>query len=159
MDIKHTYNFTATFEDGTQIVHDMEQSDASTRFEGKTLFTDVLFKCGQLGKDNDIFKDKPELLEEMESNKNALHSFVIHSDSQSLGVDLRDGHFELNGIPFFQHRSDIDNYKDFRIMYFRTVVREINATNGESVDAYIKGYTVGWQVTHNGENVQRIVSI
>ena len=140
MDIKQVYSYTAVFEDGTVIEQDRndENGDRSlTRTDGTgSRFTDVLEK-------------------EKESK---LISFVIHNDNYSLGVDLRDGHFELNGVPFFQHRPDQDNYKDFRIIYYRSVQRVMNQ-NGEQLSGSATSYTVGWQVTHNGKNVQRIVSI
>lgn len=137
MDIKHTFSYTATFEDGTQIVHDKEGSDASTQFPTGTVFTDVLEK-------------------EKESK---LVSFVLHNDETSVGVDLQDGHFEINGIPFFQHRPDLLSYKDFRVIYVRTVQRTISQVTGEEVDSGILSYTVGWQTTHNGENIQKTIII
>lgn len=140
MDIKHLYSYTATFEDGTQIVHDKEGSDASTKHVGGTTFTDVIEK-------------------EKESK---LISFVLHNEETSVGVDLRDGHFEINGVPFFQHRPDLppsSGYKDFRIIYARTVQRFINQVSGQEVGNTTVGYTVGWQITHNGENIQRTITI
>lgn len=160
MDLQHLYSFTATFEDGTQIVHDKEGSDESTRFKGKTLFTDVQFKAGQLDYKNSLFDKKPELLEEMNKNKTKLVSFVLHNDKQSVGVDLRDGHFEINRIPFFQHRPDLEPYKDFRVIYYRTVLRTLNQVSGEEVAAGVAAYSIGWQTNdENGGNVQRTITI
>lgn len=138
MDIKHTYSYTATFEDGTQIFRDMNDPDADkcqTRTDGTgSRFTDVQEK-------------------EKESK---LISFVVHNDTHSFGVDLRDGHFEINGIPFFQHRPDLDGYKDFRIVHFRTVQRKYNIQK-EEIGGEAVGYAVGWQVTHKGDNVQKLL--
>lgn len=138
-DIKHTYSFTAVFEDGTVIEHDHndENGDTSLTVEGGNRFTDVMEK----------------------SKESDLVSFVIHNDEQSLGVDLRDGHFELNSIPFWQHRPELTTYKDFRIVYYRTVQRILNQVTTEEIDAQVLGYTVGWQVTHDGKNVQRFVVV
>lgn len=139
MSVPHVYSFTATFEDGSvvELNHKEENGDFSESKEGGSRFTDVLEK-------------------EKESK---LISFVLHNDQISAGVDLRDGHFELNGVPFFVHRPDREFYKDFRIIYYRTIQRCIDQDSGEEIDANVTGYTVGWQVTHNGQNVQRTVTV
>jgi hypothetical protein len=140
-EIPHIYSYTATFEDGTTIVQDHTDPDGDislTRADGTgSRFTDVQEK-------------------EKESK---LICFVIHNDEHSLGVDLRDGHFELNGFPFWQHRPDLDNYKDFRIIYVRTVQHVINQQSGEVISGGILGYSVGWQTTHHGENIKKTVMI
>lgn len=135
MDIAHTYRFAAFFEDGTVI--EQNDTDTSTKEKGKNSYFDVLEK-------------------EKESK---LVSFVIHNGETQVGVDLQDGHFEINGVPFFQHRSDLTPYKDFRTIYFRTVQRQIHQQTGVEISASCVGYTVGWQVTYKGENVQRTITI
>ena len=136
-DLKHLYSYTAVYEDGTVI--EMDRNDPKgdaclSRTDGTgSRFTDVQEK-------------------EKESK---LISFVIHNDEVSLGVDLVDGHFEVNGIPIWQHRPDLTNYTDFRVIYYRTVERVINQADGEEVESNILGYTVGWQTTYDGENVKR----
>lgn len=136
MDIKHTYSYTATFEDGTQIFRDMNDPNSDkcqTRSDGTgSRFTDVQEK------------DK----------ESKLVSFVVHNDTHSFGVDLRDGHFEINGIPFFQHRPDRDGYKDFRIIHYRTTQINMNQSF-DQVSGGIVGYGVGWQITHDGKNIQK----
>jgi hypothetical protein len=135
-DLQHTYSYTATFEDGTTIFRDMndpESDKCQTRTDGTgSRFTDVQEK-------------------EKESK---LISFVVHNDEHSYGVDLRDGHFEVNGVIFFQHRPDLQPYKDFRIIHYRSVRRKYNLQQ-EEIGADVMCYAVGWQVTHNGENVKR----
>lgn len=160
-DIKHTYSFTAVFEDGTIIEHDCNGDDFSV-MEGAqrikpngTSFTDVSYKSGTL----DVTEEQKELAEEMKAQSSKLISFVLHNDEFSWGVDLTDGHFEINGVPFWQHRPDLNPYKDFRVMYWRTVVREIHQETTEVTGGQAIGYTLGWQVTHNGENVQRFIVI
>jgi hypothetical protein len=134
VDIQHTYSFTAVYEDGTII--EQNETDTSERVEGKSRFTDVLDK----------------------ENESKLVSFVIHNNEKSFGVDLTDGHFEVNGIPFFQHRPELVNYKDFRIIYFRTVQRVYNVQTHDEVSSLATAYTIGWQVTHIGENVQKTIT-
>lgn len=140
MDIKHTYSYTATFEDGTEIFRDMNDPEADkcqTRTDGTgSRFTDVQEK----------------------EKDSKLVSFVVHNDTQSYGADLRDGHFEVNGIAFFQHRPDRDGYKDFRVVHFRSVQLVLNQVSGEQVSGEVVGYSVGWQTNDTeGNNVQRIL--
>lgn len=137
MKLPHIFSYTATFEDGTQIVqnHHDEDGDKSLTKENGTRFTDIQAK-------------------EKESK---LLCFVCHNENYSFGVDLRDGHFEINGIPFFQHRPELgEPYKDFRVVYFRTI-RQIRES-GKEDRAEIVCHGIGWQVTHNGENIQKIIT-
>lgn len=137
-DIKHVYSFTATYEDGTivELNHNLEDDDFSKLADSGSRFTDVLTK-------------------EKESK---LVSFVLHNDVVSAGVDLRDGHFEINGVPFFLHRPDMEVLKDFRIIYFRTVQRTYNQGTGAE-SAGILGYSLGWQTTKNGTNIQKTIFV
>jgi hypothetical protein len=139
-DIKHKYSFTAFFEDGNQITmdKDAEQDDDYARLtEQGSRFTDVK-----------TYEKTSKLI-----------SFVVHNESTVIGVDLRDGHFELNGFPIFQHRPNLktENYKDFRIIHYRTVQRVMNQQTGTQISGEVLAYGLGWQVTHNGENVKRIM--
>jgi hypothetical protein len=136
--VAHVYSFTATYEDGTTVtMNHTEDDDFSTTRPDGSRFTDVLEK-------------------EKESK---LVSFVLHNDDITAGVDLRDGHFEINGVPFFLHRPDQEFYKDFRIIYFRTVQRSYNVQTEEE-SSIILGYTIGWQTNDaNGQNVQKQVMI
>ena len=132
--LEHIYKFTAIYEDGTVI--EQNDTDTSEIEEGKSRFYDVLKK----GEDTKLL------------------SFVIHNDDIQVGVDLVDGHFEMNGVPFFQHRPDLEPYNDFRVIYYRTV-RHVLSQEGQILESYILGYAVGWQTTHEGKNVQRIVMV
>jgi len=142
VEIPNYYHFVATFEDGTQIFQN--ELDVSVSDPTKSQFFDVQEKE----------KESP------------LISFVLLGE-HTLGVDLRDGHFEIDGFPYWQHRVDREDYKDFRIIYFRnvqihsniTVDPETGAPLDEPVDGYSLGYTLGWQITHNGKNIQKIIKI
>lgn len=141
MNIPHTYSFTALYEDGTIIEldrFDPEGDKCLCREDGTgSRFTDV--------------KEK-----EKESK---LVSFVIHNDHYSAGVDLTDGHFEINSIPFWQHRPDLDGYQDFRVIYYRTVQQTISQS-GEVLSGEVMAYVVGWQTNdEDGFNVKRFVRI
>lgn len=139
MEVIHRYKFVATYEDGTVI--EQNESDISEIDEAKSRFFDVLEKAKEV----------------------KLVSFVLKGEGFEAGVDLRDGHFEINGVPFFQHRPDLDPYKDFRIIYYRTVQRLLSQT-GETISAEAVAYCIGWQVTHtdaggNEKNVQRVILV
>lgn len=139
--IPNPYLFVATFSDGSQIYQNEE--DVSLDNPGKNCFFDVLERINA--------GDVPVC-------------FVLLGE-HCFGVDLRDGHFEVDVVPFFQHRPEQpgENYKDFRLIYFRTprIDIEMNTETGEQtpVKGYVLSYTIGWQATHNGKNVQRTFTV
>jgi len=70
-------------------------------------------------------------------------------------VDLRDGHFEVNGVSFFMHEEPL---KDFRLIYFRKHTHHFNIQYEEKAHEIV--YRMGWQTTNEkGENVQRVLEI
>src|ERR1043165_5206228 len=129
--IQNFYLFVASFEDGTQIFQD--ETDISRINPEKSQFFDVLEK-------------------EKESK---LISFVLLGQGAPFGVDLRDGHFEVAEVPFFLHRNDRQQLSEFRIIYFRNLKHEINPVSGEMVS--FLGYTIGWQTTFEGKNIQKFI--
>lgn len=129
--------FVATFEDGHQIFQNHE--DKSEHAEDKNCFYDVL-----------------------EYQKGTrLISFVLRNQHYTFGVDLNDGHFEVNGVPFFPYRNDREVLHDFRVIYLRNVAvtREVGVDfAGDS--SFKVGYTLGWQANDaSGKNVQHIMRI
>lgn len=133
--MQNYYYFIATFEDGTQIFQD--ENDTSTLVPTKSQFYDVLEKG----------KDSP------------LQCLVLKGENENLptfGVDLRDGHFEVNGVPFFQHRFDRETLTDFRIIYYRNVAQTMSSDGTQSTSL---GYTLGWQTELDGKNIQKIIKI
>jgi hypothetical protein len=129
----NVFFFVATFGDGSQIVQN--ESDTSLIAEDKNCFYDVLERSK---------KDKPI-------------SFVLTNGEMTFGVDLRDGHFEINGVPFFQHRPDLpqEHYDNFKLFYYRTTKIEIDAHTQEITRGYVGGYTLGWETRHKGKKVER----
>lgn len=120
MNIPNTYQFVATFADGSQIFQN--EQDVSELNSENNCFFDVLSR-----------PDQPV-------------SFVITDGTNVFGVDLRDGHFECNGIPFFQHRPEHQKYKDFRLVYYRTPEIDIDQKSGTATRGKIAAYTIGWEV-------------
>lgn len=136
LDLK--YLFKAEFEDGTIIAQGPE--DISSIDPERSCFFDVL-KAVEEGK-------KPV-------------KFTLEGQGHVYAVSLIDGHFEVDGIPFFAHEQ-ID-LKDFRIMYFR--VRDTHfSQSGGSTPKYLSSdcsYRIGWQANdvRSGENHQQFIEI
>jgi hypothetical protein len=142
MKIPNTYHFVATFRDGSQIFQN--EDDVSPLDPTKNCLFDVL---------------------EREKAGDGPVSFGLIGPLGFFGVDLRDGHFEINGIPFFMHRPEQkgENYKDFRLISFRTprINIEMDTKTGKQtpVKGWVFSYTFGWQVTHEGKNVKRTFTV
>lgn len=129
------YNYTAFYEDGTTI--NKSPNDVSFVDQTKSGFFDVL-----------------------ERSKNVkLISFVLYNNDLTWGVDLRDGHFELNGIPFFQHKAQDQNVEDFRLIFYQTSQRHFDMTSGKDLGGGVLCYTLGWQGLLDGKNTQRVIVI
>ncbi len=122
MDIPNQFHFVATFADGSQIFQNEE--DRSLTVPEKNCFFDVLER----------------------SKTEQPISFVITNGEHVFGVDLRDGHFEVNGVPFFQHRPEFadQQYTDFCLVYFRSPKIEIDARTQEPIRGTVGSYTIGW---------------
>ena len=72
-------------------------------------------------------------------------------------VDLVDGHFEVNGKPFFMHDQG-EGLKDFRLIFYRQHEHDFNL--GMEEVAHRIRYCIGWQTNDkNGNNVKRIMEI
>lgn len=139
MEIDYKYKFKAVYEDGSVI--EQGASDSSETTPGKSRFFDVLEK----------------------EKDSKLLTFELVSPETTIKTSLVDGHFEINGVQFLQHRPDLNPYKDFRIIYYRTVKRTVTM-GGNELEARVAAYTIGWQVTDvdkNGRehNVQKTVTV
>lgn len=150
--------FHATFEDGTQIIQNQEDIG-----EG---YKEVENEAGEIEQQPvNCFYNVLKKTEE-----SPLISFVLANDTHTFGVDLRDGHFEVNGIPFYQHNFETNerDLKNMRIIYWRNVKKVSNLwvdpNTGEElaspVSATIVGYTIGWQANdEKGKNIEKVLKI
>lgn len=88
-----------------------------------------------------------------------LVAFVLRGEGHEYGVDLRDGHFEIDGVQFFMHEDN--KMKDFRLVFWRRHTHSFNQkVNGETVPVgHEVVYRFGWQATRDGENQQEIMQI
>jgi hypothetical protein len=124
------YLFAAQFNDGT--LYHQDQTDASPYVAGKSQFYDVL----QREKD--------------------LVAFALNGDTHSYAVDLSDGHFEIDEIPFQVYDMPIKNR---RLIFFRRHSHDFNVDSVET--AHTIEYHIGWQgnTPDTGENIQRVIII
>ena len=130
------YLFQANFSDSTFI--QQTQDDQSTLLPEKSAFYDVLQK------------------------QDDLVSFGLFSDEvpTTWAVDLKDGHFEVNELPFMVHGAPVTFPVDtvFRLIYFRSVKRHFRIGTIEAIGVDIS-YHIGWQTTINGQNHQRTIEV
>lgn len=77
-------------------------------------------------------------------------------------VDLVDGHFEVNGTPFFLHEQPI---KDLRVIFFRQHTHTYRISESKTVQGGTTRkelehnivYRMGWQCTIDGKNYQQVM--
>ena len=134
------YNFACQFNDGSVFYQNSE--DKSILFEGKSAFTDIL---------------------ELQKEKSIINFWLFEDNTDNTFlVNLVDGHFEINGIPFFIHEQTVDVKKilsNFRLIYFRRVTQSINLTTEKEADPSII-YLLGWQANYpDGSNHKEIIYI
>jgi hypothetical protein len=132
------YLFECHFKDGT--VLQQTQEDISTIDPTRSAFYDVL------------------------QRKNDIEVFGIFNDHHTYAVDLRDGHFEIDGAAFNISPNDSFSYKehhDYRVIYFRRHQHTV-VTGADSSDDLFHTITfhIGWQTTlSDGSNVQQTISV
>lgn len=109
------------------------------------------------------------------SNKEPIRAFFLFNNEDTYCVNLEDGHFEVNGKPFFLHAEE--HLTDFSIVYFRNVKiqQEFGSTldgSGQTVADITKpigapiritSFNFGWEkvVKVNGKDVteRRVMQI
>jgi hypothetical protein len=125
-----TYLFECLFTDGTTLKQTAE--DVSKTDPTKSAFFDVV------------------------QRKNDVVSFGINNKQHSYVVDLRDGHFEIDGVPFKVHTELPQENCIFRLIYFRR--HQQNTTLGGK-SSHTVVYHIGWQTTVDGKNYQQTISV
>lgn len=150
------YIFEAEYADGTVItqpddnasrIHQMDENDYQP-----SAFRDVL--------------DHAE--------KADLQRFSLIGEGHRYSVDLIDGHFEIDGLPFIAHPQNLRVWSTkenpLRPIYYREMKRNsdfkvrVGEDGGSEIieqvdhEAMVARYFVGWQTNlENGENVQYVI--
>lgn len=126
------YLFTAHYNDGT--TYEQNEEDRSTKEpEKRSCFFDV--------------------------DHSKLERFTLKGGGQEYTVDLTDGHFEINGVPFLAHEEE--GVKDIRLIFWRKHKHSFNQkVDGHSLPeetSHTMSYIIGWQGKHADKNIQRFV--
>lgn len=133
------YLFHCQFNDGETFVQNKE--DKSFIDETKSAFTDLLKKA----------------------EEKSIDTFSLTDNVNTYLVDLRDGHFEINGIPFFAHEQTFQNdlqVSNFRLIYYRRNQIQVNTATNESSIPNTLCYIMGWQANQaDGKNIQKLIYI
>ena len=89
---------------------------------------------------------------------NEVQLFQLTRQGHTCLVDLRDGHFEIDGVPFSagDPSLNIPPGSPRRLNYFRRHSRVFQGRNqiGHAIE-----YHIGWQATVNGKNHQVTISV
>jgi len=119
-----------------------------------------LFEC--ILNDGTIIKQTPEDQSPTDPTKSAFYDvelrigevmfFGVFSSEHSYVVDLRDGHFEIDGVPF-----QIDGVvsPDLQLIYFR---RQRIWITGGTETAHTTEYHLGWSGLVNGVQIRRTIT-
>lgn len=128
-------HFEADFEDGTTYVQGADDSSIDT--EGKNSFYDIL----QREKDVVTFR-------------------IVKDDGNTLSVNLHDGHFEVNGVPFFAHPQFTTVKTPLKLIYFKEMHQNFHQGDNEPFEIKVNRYFIGWEGEGtNGKNVKQTIAV
>lgn len=131
-DIALKYRFSVEYEDGS--VFEQSEEDKSMKDPLRSAFYDI------------------------DQERVATFSLTNMETGKTHGVSLIDGHFEINGQPFFAHDLDL-NLQRKRLIFFRRHLHQFNPATGLETGHTIT-YRFGWQaLDENGKNHQIIITI
>jgi len=102
--------------------------------------------------DKSAFYDVAQRLEEVAF-------FGLLNEKHTFVVDLRDGHFEVDGVVFDLHPEpslEIPAGTPYRLIYFRHHKRHFS---GVVEIAHEVTYHLGWQITVAGKNYQQTLAV
>jgi len=110
-------------------------------------------------KDGSEFFQTPWDISETDPTKSAFFDicqpevelFQLDGEDHRYVVDLRDGHFEIDGVPFFAQVPPEGS--ELRLIFFRRH-RHHFTLGMEEIQHEIE-YHFGWQTTHEGKNYQQ----
>lgn len=117
-------------------------------------------------KDNSVFEQNKEdvsLIDPIRSSfydvlnsGKEIKTFKIVGEGNVFFVSLEDGHFEVNGTPFYMHDMAMP-LKDFKLIYYRKHTHSFNMTKELSHEI---DYCIGWEAKmETGKNIKRIMEV
>lgn len=121
------YLFTATYNDGSTYIQTQEDKSILEP-EKRSSFFDV--------------------------DHERLVSFTLTGEGHTYSVNLHDGHFEVDGVPFYFHEEYL---RGFKLIFWRTHTHTHNQGSGAETHDIV--YKIGWQCLVNGKNYQQIMLI
>lgn len=132
------YLFTCRFTDGTAI--QQTQEDVSVADSTRSAFYDVVQRLTEV-----------ETFTLIQQRSGRQHSF---------SVDLRDGHFEIDGVPFFSQAEELPSVpKSYRLIYFHRHQHRVIQGQAMTGDASSVVFHIGWQATIDGKNFQSTIAV
>lgn len=135
------YLFQVTYKNGS--VFTQSQEDRSLTRPGGSAYSDVI--------------------------QDEVAAFFLIGEGHTYSVDLMDGHFEVDGVPFYMHKEE--HLCNFKLLYFRRTKQTQDFEYKIETDGEIKGmtpkgepqvqisYNIGWQCDFNGKHYQEVLQI
>lgn len=71
-------------------------------------------------------------------------------------VNLTDGSFTINGVPFILHDQNYIPPRKLDLIYYREVRKEFKPGEDEPFNEYVNRYFLGWK---DGEGVQHVIGV
>lgn len=134
------YLFTAFFTDGTSF--EQAADDVSFLDPKRSSFYDLL---------------------EMVKNGQKLQSFVLagldnEGKARRFGVDLLDGHFEIDGVPFWASPKNMPAIPEaFKLIFFRQHTHDMDLRGIEK--SHSIRYVIGWEANLQGRTYQQTIGV
>lgn len=131
--------------------------------------------------DGSLFEQKPEDISHRDSTRSAfydvlqdekegkeLESFFLVGGDHTYAVDLRDGHFEIDGTSLWVGDQLPPENVKLRLIYYRQKTHQFTLgqdgfvldENGKPLQANFQcRYCIGWQATSEGKNHQEVIGV
>jgi len=123
------YKFIAQYDDET--LFEQNEDDVSSKDLSRSAFSDV--------------------------DQDRLTGFALQGAGHLYAVDLLDGHFEIDNVPFKMYDMEVANR---RLIFFRRHRHNYLVVDGQELDHEME-YHFGWQGNEvgTGKNIQRVMVI
>lgn len=111
----------------------------------------------QEGNDTDVSSNDPTKSAYYDINHDTLIGFSLKDEINEYFVDLVDGHFDINMVPFKLHEEPLT--EPLRLIYFHRNQHDIclSPDNPPEATAHRREFHIGWQTTVDGINIQKTI--